>query len=176
MDRQSTDSPVEVGVVVKPHGLRGAVKVHLHDKSSSSLQRVKDVLLVLPEEQLRVRIQLLGTMSEFLLLAIDGVTDREEAERLRGARVLVERSVMEPLEEGQYLYADLVGCRVVGEGGRALGVVQEVFTAGASDVLVVRDGELETMIPLVDDWVETIDLNARTIQVVGSEQWERWER
>jgi 16S rRNA processing protein RimM len=84
----------------------------------------------------------------------------------------VAREAAGELERGQYLYADLLGCQVQGPDGTALGLVREVFEAGASDVLVVQDGEQERMIPLVEQWVERVDLDRGLIVVSDAEAFE----
>jgi 16S rRNA processing protein RimM len=170
-------SRIEVGVVTRPHGVRGALRVRLHNPASEALARAREVVLAVAGNggELRLGCRQIGRQPDGVLLALDGVADRSRAEELRGARVLVERGDLEPLGEAEYLCADLVGCRVEDERGRALGEVVEVMSAGASDVLVVRDGRLERMIPFVDHWVADVDLEARLIRVEGGDQWEAVE-
>jgi 16S rRNA processing protein RimM len=170
--RQDVRPLIEVGVVAKPHGVRGAIRVHLYDPSSTAIDRAGRVCLVLTDEERRAAVRVLGRTGEGLILGVEGVEGRDAAEKLRGARVLVERSAIEPLSEGQYLYADLIGCQVLDETGRTLGAVRELFSAGASDVLVVQQGAEERMIPFVEPWVLEVDLTARTIRVAGGDQWE----
>jgi ribosomal 30S subunit maturation factor RimM len=59
---------------------------------------------------------------------------------------------------------------VEGEGGESLGQVSGVQSAGGADVLSVREGRLERMIPFVDTWILAVDLEARLIRVRG--EWE----
>lgn len=165
-------SPLELGVVVKPHGVRGAIKVHLHNAESSVLQHQGEVILAVAGEERHVRCRYLGEAGDCALLSLEDVQSREAAEQLRGARILVDRQQLEPLAEDEYLYEDLIGCRVEDEGGQLLGTVEQVFSAGASDVLVVSDGAQERLIPLVDDWVLSVDVDARQIRVAGGDQWE----
>jgi 16S rRNA processing protein RimM len=166
-------STIEVGLVVKPHGVRGVVKVHLHNPGSNALERARSVVLLAAGEERQVAAKPVGRVGEAVLLELDGVSDREGADRLRGARVLVARADLEPLGEDEYLWEDLIGCRVEGEDGLGLGSVSEVQSAGGADVLVVRDGRIERMIPFVDEWIRAVDLQARRIQVTG--EWEPTE-
>lgn len=171
-------SAVEVGVVVKPHGVRGAVKVHLHNAQSTALARCQEVILAGPaagDGERRVRAQLTGATTDAVVLALGGIETREAAEALRGARVLVERDCLEPCEEEEYYVADLVGCLVEdAESGALLGTIHDVLAAGAADVLVIRDraGTGERMIPLAEDWVVEVDLGGRRIRVRGADQFE----
>ena len=166
-------STLELGLVVRPHGVRGAVRVQLHNPASTALEGLQQVIVSLGGEERSMRFQHLGGAGRGVtVLEFEGVLDRDAAEALRGARLLVERSLLPPLDEGEYYYEDLLGCRVEDLEGGQLGVVDEVFCAGASDVLVVREGEAERLIPLCDDWVSEVDLAARRIRVQGAEHFE----
>lgn len=167
---------LELGVVVRAHGVRGAVGVRLHNPASTALRSVAEVFLERGGTTQRLRCRQVGGSGELALLVLEGVSDRGGAEALRGARVLVERAALPPLEPDQYYYQDLIGCLAEDEQGRPLGEVAEVFSAGASDVLVVRDADSERLIPLVDQWVTEVDLEARRIRVQGADQFEPTRR
>jgi 16S rRNA processing protein RimM len=153
------------------------VKLLLYNNVSRTLDHVERVRLRLPDGATReVAIRIVGRGADHLLVAIRDVATREGAEALRGARIQVDRAALPPLEEGEYYYHDLVGCRVVDESGRSMGSVAGLFEHGASDVLVVRDEGLERYLPLVDAWIEAVDLEGRVIRTVGRvEDWESWE-
>ena len=80
----------------------------------------------------------------------------------RGALLEVERDDLPPTEEDEYYAFELVGLDVVEESGRALGTVKAVTPGVANDVLEVGDGVL---LPMVEDCVLEIDLEARRIVV-----------
>ncbi|MFH1132821.1 MAG: ribosome maturation factor RimM [Pseudomonadota bacterium] len=162
-------SLIEVGVVVKPHGVRGAVKVRLHNSDSRGYLS-EEILLELPSGEMCGEMCRLGASSGDIILSVPGIDNREQAETLRGAGLFVRKEAI-ALGDGEYLYSDLIGCKVF-EGERSYGVVTYVFEAGASDVLVVQEGEVERMIPLVDQWIRSIDTDAKRIEVVDGEQWE----
>lgn len=170
---------VELGVVGKPHGIHGAVRARLHNPRSEALDEGATVTLKLQDgAELRRRLRLAGRGADHLVLEVEGVNDRDGAEALRGAKILVERAALvdSELEEGSYYYHDLIGCTVQDEAGRELGQVTAVFEAGASDVLVVREGHEERYLPLVPDWVAAVDLEQREIRLACSaDDWESWE-
>ena len=167
---------IELGVVVKPHGVKGLVKVILHNPGSDTLDRCTELTLDHDGQQQTVGFTLISdAVKTGLLVRIDGVVNMDQAEALRGARILVGRELVEPSEEGEYLYADLLGCQVVGPEDEPLGEVADLFEAGASDVLVVRGDGMERMIPLVEQWIQEVDLAAKIIRVRDAEQWEPYE-
>jgi 16S rRNA processing protein RimM len=167
---------VEIGLVVKPYGVRGAVKVRLYNPDSDSLRshRAQPTLaLLLPDQRLEDAVEIVAWQGEGLALAVGAVRDRATADRLRGARLLMRRSDIN-LESNEFLYVELLGCRVQ-EAEQDYGVVVDVFCAGASDILVVHSEREERLIPLVDDWVVQVDTAARRIELRDADQWEATE-
>jgi 16S rRNA processing protein RimM len=80
----------------------------------------------------------------------------------RGAELSVERAELPPTEDGSYYVEDLVGLEVAEEGGRVLGVVEDVYTGPANDALELDSGLL---LPLIEDCVLSVDLDGRRVVV-----------
>src|SRR5262245_35786849 len=97
------------------------------------------------------------------LVALEGIADRDAADGLRGRPVSVLRDDLE-LDDGEVLLADLVGCRVELPDGRPWGVVSGL-ELGPQDRLVIRDGAIERLLPVVDQFVIDVDVEARRIVV-----------
>ncbi len=105
------------------------------------------------------------THKKALLVALDGIDTRNQAEALRGKLFEVPESDLPHLDEDQYFRFDIVGIEVVDESGTSLGKVQEVLETGANDVYIVRDDESELLIPAIDSVVREIDTGARRMVV-----------
>jgi 16S rRNA processing protein RimM len=100
------------------------------------------------------------------LMRIAGVGDRDAAALLTLGEVRVARSSLPPLGPGEFYVEDVIGCTVENEAGRGLGTAIGVFWNGAHDVVTVADGAgHERLIPLVPDFVLTVDGPGRTIRV-----------
>ena len=99
------------------------------------------------------------------LLRLRGVETPEQAGRLVGCEVLIPRSAAPALPEGTYYHGDLVGLRVVSEGGRELGRLVEILETGANDVYVVDGQQGELLLPATREVVRCVDL-AREIMLV----------
>jgi 16S rRNA processing protein RimM len=91
------------------------------------------------------------------LIRLSGIGDRDSAAALVGEALLVDQEES-PLEEGEWLVSDLVGCRVDG-----LGYVERVLEGPSCDVLEV--GTDQVLVPFVSDAVKRVDLEARVIEV-----------
>jgi len=102
------------------------------------------------------------------ILRIQGIDDREAADKLRGAELRVARS--DARREGQHLWDDLIGMTVVTPEGTRLGEVGEVLRAGGADVLVVRDGQREVLLPALESVIREVDLVAKRIVAIPQEE------
>lgn len=145
---ESAPPPLVVGVIVGPHGLRGAVKVRLHNEASTALRPGIRVMLRDLEDakghNTRAR-----TITECqavphkrqVRLQLEGVDGRDAAEALRGVSVLVDRGDLPPLDSDEFYLADAVGLpveRALPSGElQNLGVIEAVMTGGPQDFFEV---------------------------------------
>ena len=148
MDRRSssrsTDGDLVVGIVRAPHGVRGEVTVEALSDRSDRFRKGSKLISAVGEIVIR---DVRGTAQQ-PIVSFEGITDRAGAEKLRGElRVARER------REGEHLWADLIGKRVVTPEGKDLGTVKEILRAGGADVLVVSD---ELMLPMIDSVVREV--------------------
>jgi 16S rRNA processing protein RimM len=98
------------------------------------------------------------------ILRFDHAHDRDQAAALRGQPVAVTGDRLPAVEPGEYFHVDLVGCRVE-SGDQMLGDVREVLAYPANDVLDVRRGERQVLIPFAADVVLEVDLPGRLIRI-----------
>jgi 16S rRNA processing protein RimM len=139
-----------VGRVGRPHGLDGTF--HVED-AEHPLQPGTVVRLAGLDRAVDRRA---GTR-ERPLVRVEGISDRDAAAELRGEALTV--SVDDaPLEEGEWLAEDLVGCRIDG-----LGRVRRVIRAPSCDLL--EAGPHGTLVPFVRDAIRAIDVSRRVIEV-----------
>lgn len=99
-----------------------------------------------------------------------GIVDRDTAEGLKGARISVSRKHFPVTDDDEYYWVDLIGLEVVNGAGESLGDVADLMDNGAHQNLVVRetvaDGKaIERVIPFVDAYVASVDLQGRQIVV-----------
>jgi 16S rRNA processing protein RimM len=101
-----------------------------------------------------------------LLVRFSGVTEREEAERMRGCHLMIHKAEAGGLGEGEYWIHELEGMKVVDAEGRELGEVAEVLEGPAQDLLLVRDGRGgEFQVPFVEEFVRKVDRDSSTVTV-----------
>jgi 16S rRNA processing protein RimM len=153
------DARLIVGYVARPHGVRGELRVHLHDPGSTSLYDVSRAWFGGRE----MVIDSVRPTSGALLVKLDGVDDRDAAQALAGSEIEVGRDDV-PLAEGEFLLADLPGCAVVDTTGTPLGAIVKVWH-GPQDLLVIHDDTYERLLPLVPQFLVEVDIAARRVVV-----------
>jgi 16S rRNA processing protein RimM len=99
-----------------------------------------------------------------------GLENREQAGRLKGEEVCVRREALPQPGEGHYYLDDLVGLEVVNEQGERLGVVKQLFSNGAQDVMEVA-GDRTRLMPWVPAVVKQVDLPGGQITVDWEKDW-----
>jgi len=100
-----------------------------------------------------------------LVARLAGYEDRTAAEALKGVEVGVPRHAFPEAGANEYYWADLVGLSVVNRQNEVLGNIEELLETGANDVLVVRDGDKERLIPYIDAVILSVDLTGRRMVV-----------
>lgn len=150
---------IEIGRITRAHGIRGEVVIATHDPESDTLGAVDTVWVGgVPRRVVRARNTHRGW-----LVQLEAVATRNEAEALRGQIVEVDRAAL-GLGDDEILLDDLVGCRVERVDGTPWGTIAAI-EGGIQDRLVIHDGEIERLLPLVDEFVVGIDLDAGVVTV-----------
>ena len=129
---------------------------------STALDGIRSIHLVGRTGARTVRVLEVSGFAAGWALKLEGVTTREAAEALRGARIELDRSAL-PLAPGEFFVSDLIGCAAFDLAGMPLGEVVELMPLPAYDIVVVRAGAAERMIPLVPAFLVSVDVAARRV-------------
>ena len=157
---------IAIGELVGVHGIRGEARLRPFNPDSAVLGEVSEVFLIAPSgTSSPTRLESARPHGTVWLVRLDRVSTPDAARALCGSRVAVRERDLPPLEDGQFYCYRLIGLAVVDESGETLGTVEEVLATAGNDVLVVRDGSRERMIPMVDRLIGGIDLVGRRILV-----------
>jgi len=166
------DDLIQVGHVTGAYGLRGGVRVSPYSLDADALLSVKTWWLDKPSLR-PVQVRNAKSHSGDVTATLVDVTDREMAEALKGATVQVSRADFPELPEDEYYWTDLIGLDTVNLQGESLGKVTDMMHNGAQSILRITpeadpnaapDAKApERLVPFVDQYVKTVDLQARLI-------------
>ena len=149
-----------VGLVLKPQGIRGELKVKPYTDSAEDFRAFSRVFL----EEREYKVLSVRTGGGAVYLGLKGVADRNAAELLRGKEITIPRDEAPEPEEGRYYIADLLGLSIVTETGKVLGTLKDVRQA-ATDIYTLYDGVRDILFPVADGVVLAVDRAAGTITV-----------
>jgi 16S rRNA processing protein RimM len=149
-----------VGEIGRPHGVRGLVRLRAFTEDPAAIAAYSPLT-----DEAGTR-RFVVTLKGGDIAAIEGVADRDAAQRLTGTRLYVERDRLPPPDEEEFYLADLIGLAVVTEAGDALGRVRAVEDHGAGAFLVVDGGRGEQLLPFTRAVVPVVDVAGGRLTVV----------
>jgi 16S rRNA processing protein RimM len=162
---------VLVGRVVKPQGRHGEVAVLPLSDRPDRFPTLRRAFLPAPGGEAReVRVLRCRPHKGRFVLAIEGVSTIDDAEKLRGLELRIAMEDLAELPAGSFYHHDLVGLRAVDGKGAEVGAVAEVMDTGAeTPVLVLRGPGGETLLPFAAGFVKDVDLAGGRIVVLRPE-------
>lgn len=159
---------VAVGEVLRPHGVRGDLRVRpLTDRPRERFAALDECLLVDPATQGSERCRVIWRRFEGggLLLRLDGVTSHEAARALQGRLLAIEPERALPVAPGQFYPWQLEGAVVETVDGRAVGRFVRVEGSPGQALWVVADGTRERLVPAVPEIVVEVSVAERRIVI-----------
>lgn len=138
----ANDDWLEIGTIVSPQGLRGELRVNPNTDFPERFEEPGQRFLQRPGDTQPQSIELLSGRyipgKALYVVHLAGVEDRDQAEALRGAKLLVPASDRPELGDDEYHVMDLLDLEVINQlTGEAIGVVVNVIPAG-NDLLEVQ--------------------------------------
>jgi 16S rRNA processing protein RimM len=172
------DAWVPLAEVMRPHGVRGEVRLRPYNRDSDLLLELDEVLVRFPEgDEQEVSVDTARRTNDAILVKLHSVDDRDRAAELRGATICARRGDFPALEPGEFYACDVEGARVVvtQEGETELGRVTELRSYPTVDVLVVpaSDGGRPWEVPLVESVVVGVDVERGVVTLASLEGVER---
>jgi len=158
---------LEIGKVVKAHGLKGRVKVLSYLESGGEMLQSLDEVFVSrgKDKNVSYALKYFQVKGKCFYLDMEGIENIDQAEALLGCSVLVPAAKMGILPEGEYYWQQLIGLEVMTEAGTLIGTLAEIFPTGSNDVFVCRGGAREILLPAIADVVLTVDLEKKVMVV-----------
>jgi 16S rRNA processing protein RimM len=155
---------VELGRVIRPHGLDGGLLVALHSDDPGNLLDAPTIALRGLPGTIPFRVESsesvgAGPGGRFRLrLFLEGIGSRDRALPWVAAAVLVPPGALQALPEGEFYWRDLIGLRARSADGVLLGQIAEILATGAADVLVIRrEGRRDLLLPVVAQWIVRLE-------------------
>jgi 16S rRNA processing protein RimM len=156
---------ITVGKVAGAFGVRGWLKIFPFTESKDNILGFKNWSVENHRSGNLVKLSQGKVHGKFVVVQLEGVDSREQAEGLKGSLVKVEKKALKKLNKDEYYWADLIGLTVKNLSDVQFGKVESLMETGANDVLVVK-GERERLVPFIlEQVIKLVDLDDGLIVV-----------
>lgn len=157
-----------LGEILRPHGVRGEMRMRIMtDYPERLINEIKTVYLGDNPDDEGITAHTVKSArfhKEYLLITLEEVADRNEADSMRGLKVMIDIEHAVPLDEGEYYLYQVIGLTVKTVEGIEAGIIKDVIETGANDVYVVKSREFgELLLPAHDETIVSVDFDAGII-------------
>ncbi|MGI6752267.1 MAG: ribosome maturation factor RimM [Anaerovoracaceae bacterium] len=153
---------LKLGKITGAVGLKGEIKVYPYTDYKEKFEELPYILC----DDVKYPITRVRYIKNMVVLKLEGIDDRNEAEASAGKYLYIYKMDAPPLQDGAYYIHELVGLTVEEEGGGVLGHLSDVIQNAAQDIYEVETHEGKTiLIPAVEEFVKDIDLENSRMMV-----------
>ena len=156
-----------IGEITKPQGVRGEVKVRPCTCDPERFEGLQTVYIQKGDAYAPLNIRVNRLSPDAVFMNVEGVTDRDKAEALRGTLIFIDRAHAVELDEDSTFLTDLYGLRGVVDDGRDLGKIVDVMQPGGNDVYVFKGPLGEVLVPALKSVVLAVDLESGEMRLSG---------
>jgi len=159
---------VSIGRIVSTHGLRGEVKFLYYNEISEGLWNYKTFLIKQQEEWVEIKPERIRRQKGFYYIKFQDHDTIEKVTSFTDKELFVKEEDLPSLNADEYYDFQLIGLNVIDKKGDILGKVEDIIHTKANDILVIK-GKKEILIPMIDIYIKSIDLDSSEIKVEGED-------
>jgi 16S rRNA processing protein RimM len=159
------DECYEVGYVVKTHGLKGELGIHLDVENPQDYTDLDGFLIEKNGELIPYFIERIRINQDKAIVKFEELNSIEEAQPFVKKTLYLDLDNLDELEEGQFYYHDIIGYTVIDEIQGTLGTIATVYTQAHQDLIAMNYKGAEVLIPVSDEHVKGTDNNKKELYV-----------
>jgi len=156
-----------VAEITTAHGIKGMVKLRIFLSDPSDIESYLPLYDSTGEREFNFTY--ISEHKNSYIAYLEGITDRNQAEELRGTRLYINRNDLPDLEEEDtYYYTDLIGLDVKDPDGKEIGVILNVVDFGAGELLEIRHAQTgkNFYLQFKDEFVHNVDIEKKTVTAI----------
>ncbi len=153
----------EIGRITGLHGVRGEVKFIPYGEIEDFLW--KAVFVEKKKGLTQIEIEKTRRHKSGFLILFKGYSTIESSRELVGLEVMVSKTDVPDLPEGEYYHSDLLGLEVITDEAKPLGKITGIISTGANDVITVEGPDGEVLIPVTEETIKEVDIEGNRITV-----------
>ena len=158
------DEHTWIATIVGAHGIKGAVRARYFTDTPDYY--LKEKVFFLEKEGILSALNIISIKKSknCWIILFDEINSRNEAEVIKGSRLLLPDNQLKPLENNEIFLHKIIGCRVEDQKGKILGKITDVMETGANNVYEVSNGSSAFLVPDVTHVV--LELNVATQRMI----------
>ena len=156
-----------LGEISTAHGVRGLVRVRIYGDDPQAIS-AHGPLFTSETGDKTITVKMKNAANKFWIAEVEGVSDRNAAELLRGTKLWIERDKLPEIEsDDEFYYEDLVGMTVRTEADGDVGTIVAVENFGASDLLEVKPTMGATFyVPFADEYIVEVNMKTNVVTAI----------
>ncbi|MBV1875428.1 MAG: ribosome maturation factor RimM [Cycloclasticus sp.] len=156
---------LKLGNISGVFGIKGWLKVYTNTDKKENILSYQPWYIERNKVRKEVKLKAGKPHGKTIIVQLEGVDDRNEAELWVGADIYMKSDQLPELAKDEYYWSDLIGLKVVSIDGDDFGIIDHLLETGANDVIVVK-GDRERLIPYVTGQVvKSVDLKEQQMIV-----------
>ncbi len=163
-----------IGVFVGPHGVRGQARLRSLTQDPAAFFSYGTLTNKTGEHSFQIKKE--GKSKDCFIVSVQGVNDRNAAEKLKKTELFVDRAILPLPQEDEYYLADLIGLEARTEEG-PIGTIEKTHDYGAGIFLEIKPPQAKSfMLPFKDAFVPTVDTEKGFVIIILPEDWTKEEK
>lgn len=159
------DSCYKIGLVLKPHGLKGEVTISIDPETPNDFAALDAVFLANNERLVPYFIQHISVRGSKAFVKFEEVDSPEDAERISKQAIYLPKTARPKSTRGEFYDDEVINFEVTDETAGVLGLITEVMQAGANRLLVLMHEGKEVLIPVNSPFITSINKSKKKISV-----------
>ena len=156
---------LQVGSIIKTHGIKGEVKVYPLTDDVNRFKQLKEVILEPDSDNITLEIEGVKFQKNLVILKFKGYDNINDIEMHCKKGIYVMRDNAVELDDDEYFVADLIGLKVITDEGEKFGTVKDVLHTGANDVYVIEHSDKEVLVPAIKQCIIDVSIDDNTMTI-----------
>ena len=161
MNKKQHPEFIPFGKLVKPHGIKGELKLFLYNKDSQVLKQKINIWI--DKEECLTSFKLLSIRgNEFKIVKLDKINSRNDARSLSNKEFFISREDFPDIESDNFYINDIINFKVL-DGGNELGFIYDIFSLPGGNVMGINCDGKEILVPMVEKYIKFFDFENRIV-------------
>ena len=157
-----------VGIISSPHGINGHIKIKYYTENPKGIISYGTVY---NKDREIINLKYKGISSKLAVYEVENISDRNEANQLKGEYLFVKRKALPKLKNDEIYHIDLIGLKALNKKSQVIGTIENVSNYGAGDILEIKNKKKSFLVPLISKNLDSINLKKKSICLSNLDQW-----